>query len=176
MSLSHDDVERIISLLDKSQFDEITLEMNGVKLELRRNSVGCAPTAVTRAWPSQAAAAHGDALAALTPIPNVRIDAAANTQVRDVPMPAAMPDQNTAGLIDITAPMLGTFYRAPKPGAEPFVQIGSQITPDDPVGIIEVMKLMNSIPSGVSGEVVQVLARDGDMVEYGQSLFRVRPV
>jgi acetyl-CoA carboxylase biotin carboxyl carrier protein len=71
--------------------------------------------------------------------------------------------------------MLGTYYGAPKPGAAPFVQVGGQVTADSAVGIIEVMKLMNSISAGVDGVVVEVLARDGDLVEFDQVLMRVRP-
>jgi acetyl-CoA carboxylase biotin carboxyl carrier protein len=83
---------------------------------------------------------------------------------------------NDPTLIEIRAPMLGTFYGAPKPGAEPFVAIGAQVTADSAVGIIEVMKLMNSISAGVEGVLVEVLVRDGDLVEFEQVLMRVRPV
>ena len=72
--------------------------------------------------------------------------------------------------------MLGTFYGAPKPGADPFIAIGARITADSAVGIIEVMKLMNSISAGVEGVLVEVLVRDGDLVEFEQVLMRVRPL
>jgi acetyl-CoA carboxylase biotin carboxyl carrier protein len=78
-------------------------------------------------------------------------------------------------LLDIRAPMLGTYYGAPKPGAAPFVTVGGRVSADSAVGIIEVMKLMNSITAGVDGVVVEVLARDGDLVEFDQVLIRVRP-
>ena len=71
--------------------------------------------------------------------------------------------------------MLGTFYRAEGPGAEPFVQPGSRLEPDTIVCIIEVMKMMNSVPAGVSGELVEVCPENAALVEYGQPLFRVRP-
>lgn len=70
--------------------------------------------------------------------------------------------------------MLGTFYSAPKPGAAPFVSVGDQVQPDTVVGIIEVMKLMNSTSAGISGEVVEILVKDGELVEYDQPLMRVR--
>lgn len=70
--------------------------------------------------------------------------------------------------------MLGTFFRSPKPGAEPFVAVGSQVQADTVIGIIEVMKLMNSATAGVSGEIVEILAQDGELVEYDQPLMRVR--
>ena len=72
------------------------------------------------------------------------------------------------------APVLGTFYRAPKPGAAPFVEIGARVAPDTVVCIVEVMKLMTSVTAGVAGEVVELLATDGSLVEYGQPLLRIR--
>ena len=71
--------------------------------------------------------------------------------------------------------MLGTLYGAPKPGSPPFVSVGSKVQRDTVIGIIEVMKLMNSVSAGVDGEVVEILARDGDLVEFDQVLMRVRP-
>jgi biotin carboxyl carrier protein len=70
--------------------------------------------------------------------------------------------------------MLGTFYRAPKPGEPPFVLEGSPVEPDTIIAIIEVMKLMNTVRAGVRGTVVEILARDGALVEYGEPLLRVR--
>jgi acetyl-CoA carboxylase biotin carboxyl carrier protein len=75
--------------------------------------------------------------------------------------------------VTIPAPMLGTFYRAEAPGEPPFVEVGSQVEPDTIVCIIEVMKMMNSIPAGVSGTIAAVVADNAELVEYGQPLFRV---
>ncbi len=72
------------------------------------------------------------------------------------------------------APLLGTFYRAPKPGAPPFVEVGAAVEADTIVGIIEVMKLMNTVRAGVRGTVAEVLAADGALVEFGEILLRVR--
>lgn len=154
MSLSHDDVERILSLLEKSHFDELRLEADGIKLELRRNGatagapVASAPCAAPPAAPAAALAA---------------------------PPAASAPTAAGAGLVDVKAPMLGAFFRTPKPGAEPFVSVGMRVEPDTVIGIIEVMKLMNSVSAGVSGEVVEILGADGQLVEYDQVLLRVRP-
>ena len=71
--------------------------------------------------------------------------------------------------------MLGTFYRAEAPGAAPFVEVGAQVGPDTVVCLIEVMKMMNSIPAGVSGTIAEVVAQNGELVEYGAPLFRVEP-
>jgi biotin carboxyl carrier protein len=68
---------------------------------------------------------------------------------------------------------LGTFYRAPKPGAAPFVDLGAQVEEDTVVGIIEVMKLMNTVRAGMRGIITEILAADGQLVEYGSPLMRV---
>jgi acetyl-CoA carboxylase biotin carboxyl carrier protein len=72
--------------------------------------------------------------------------------------------------------MLGTFYRSPKPGDAPFVEVGDKVETDSVVGIVEVMKLMNSVAAGVAGEVTAVHAQNGDLVEFDQPLFSVRPI
>jgi acetyl-CoA carboxylase biotin carboxyl carrier protein len=78
-------------------------------------------------------------------------------------------------LLTIAAPMLGTFYRASAPGAEPFVDVGARVEPDTVVCLIEVMKMMNSIPAGVDGTIVDVCAQNAELVEHGAPLFQVRP-
>lgn len=161
MSFTHADVQNIIQLLDASHFDELLLEVDGVKLELRRGGAG--RSSVTSAPASQ----PGISTPAATP-------AAAATPASPPPHnTAAQPAANT-DLQEIRAPMLGTYYSAPKPGAAPFVSVGSRVEPDMVVGIIEVMKLMNSTSAGISGEIVEILVKDGDLVEYDQPLMRVR--
>lgn len=156
MSISHDDVERITRLLEASQFDELLLEMDGLKLELRRNgaraSAPLPPATRPAAAVPPAAGPHGEG--------PQRAEAAP----RD------------AGLVEVKAPMLGTFFAAPKPGADAFVAVGSRVEPDTVVGIVEVMKLMNSVAAGVRGEVVEIVAPDSQLVEYDQVLLRVRPL
>jgi biotin carboxyl carrier protein len=79
------------------------------------------------------------------------------------------------GLKTIGAPMLGTFYRAEAPGAKPFVEPGSRVEPDTIVCIIEVMKMMNSVPAGLAGTIVEVCPENAELVEFGAPLFRVGP-
>ncbi len=154
MSFSHEDVQRLLQLLDASHFDELHLEAEGIKLSLRR---------------------HGAALVAgVVPTPAPAPLPARPGPTAVVPAPAASADSAVA-LLEIRAPMLGTFYGAPKPGAAPFVSVGARVGRDSAVGIIEVMKLMNSIAAGVDGEVVEILASDGELVEFEQVLMRVRP-
>ena len=157
MSLSHEDVVRIIQLLDASHFDELSLEAEGVKLNIRRNGAGDSSVS-TRSESS------------LPVISTAKASASAQKPPIQVQSTVV-----STGLIEVKAPMLGTFYGAPKPGADPFVLPGATVTKDTVVGIIEVMKLMNSVSAGVEGTVVETLVSDGELVEFDQVLMRVRP-
>ena len=149
MTLTAKDVAEILRLLEDSSFDELQLEMNGVKVELRRGERGAASP---RAPGTRASAS----------LPKTAVPAAAT--------PAAPPP----GAVSVPAPLLGIFYRAPKPGEPAFVAVGSRVEADTIVGIIEVMKLMNTVRAGVRGEVVAIPARNGELVEFGETLLFVR--
>ncbi|MHC1718134.1 MAG: acetyl-CoA carboxylase biotin carboxyl carrier protein [Acidaminococcaceae bacterium] len=88
----------------------------------------------------------------------------------------AVDEADEKELIEITAPMVGTFYSATEPGAEPFVKVGSKIDADSVICILEAMKLFTEVEADVSGEIVEILAKDGDLVEYGQPLFSVKAI
>jgi acetyl-CoA carboxylase biotin carboxyl carrier protein len=149
VSLTAADVAEIMRLLEQSSFDELTLEMEGIKLSLRRG-VAAAERAESVSVPP----------AAIAPTPTPAI-----------PERPVAADPN---IHDVVAPLLGTFYRSPKPGAPPFVEVGATVTEDTVVAIIEVMKLMNTVRAGVRGTVVEILPVDGALVEYGEVLLRVR--
>jgi acetyl-CoA carboxylase biotin carboxyl carrier protein len=156
MSLTAEDVREILRLLEESTFDELVLETNGMKLVLQRGGGGAqSALASTASAPVERTAARP------APPASVKPDAVA-------------PSPGEPGVVDVPAPLLGVFYRAPKPGAEPFVEIGQRVEPDTVIAIIEVMKLMNSVRAGVAGEVVAIPAKNGVMVEYGETLVRVR--
>jgi len=151
MTLTAKDVAEIMRLLEESSFDSLSLEINGVKLNLQRGSaapvrqpVAPAPSAESQPQPAQSA-------------------------------PRKTKPPSEPGLAEVASPLLGIFYRAPKPGEPPFVEVGSKVVEDTVVGIIEVMKLMNSVRAGVKGEVVEILAENGALVEYDEILLRVRP-
>ena len=152
MTLTAADVAEIMRLVEQSGFDELNLEIDGTKINLRRGGAG----------QSGASAAPTPRPAAAIAPPRAPASAAAKATVSD-------PD-----LQDLPSPLLGTFYRAPKPGAPPFVQVGAQVEADTIIGIIEVMKLMNTVRAGVRGTVAEVLAADGALVEFGETLLRVR--
>ena len=158
MTLTAKDVAKITRLLEDSSFDEMTLELDGLKLTLRRQGAAGAPAPLV---PSQAAAAPAQPSQPVSPSLKPAAEAA----------PAA---DDTAQ--NVTAPLLGTFYRAPKPGAQAFIEVGSRVEEDTIIGIIEVMKLMNTVRAGARGTVIEVLARDGALVEYGEVLARVSKV
>ena len=150
MSLTAADVAEIMRLVEQSGFDELTLEMEGTKISLRRGAPAGTPAAAVAAAPPPAPA--------------------------QPPAPATATAAATAdpALEDLPSPLLGTFYRAPKPGAPPFVEVGSPVEADSIVGIIEVMKLMNTVRAGVRGAVAEILVADGALAEYGETLMRVR--
>ena len=87
----------------------------------------------------------------------------------------ARPAEAPAGLIDVTAPMVGTFYRAPAPGEAPFVEVGSPVEAATQVCILEVMKLMSAVTAGAQGVVAEICRANGEVVGYGDLLFRIRP-
>ena len=103
----------------------------------------------------------------------VRGGGVATTESEQPPTPAAEPAAAADGGHTIAAPMLGTFYRAEAPGAAPFVDVGARVEPDMIVCLIEVMKMMNSVPAGVAGTITEICAENSALVEYGQPLFRV---
>jgi len=152
VSLTKKDIDLIQALLEDSQFDRLSVEIDGVKVELARSG----------ARPFDKLRVSGSAL--LDP-----------TSARAEPVEARPRKSTEEGLVEVKSPLLGVFYRAPKPGEPAFVEVGSRVEEDTIVGIIEVMKLMNSSRAGVRGEVVEILAVNGEMVEHGEALMLVRP-
>jgi acetyl-CoA carboxylase biotin carboxyl carrier protein len=150
VTLTAADVAEIMRVIEQSTFDELTLELDGVKLTLRR------------------AGTAGGFVQNVTTLSD-RLNSAAQSAARAQDSVAA-----DANLSDITSPMLGTFYRAPKPGSAPFVEIGSVVDVDSVIAIIEVMKLMNTVRAGVRGVITEILPADETLVEFGDVLMRAR--
>ena len=160
MQLDHDQLHKLLDALGESDIQEFRLEGDDFRLEVRRN------------LPVTAVAA---------PVVSVA-QAAAPVPVVDVPVqgesaPAAPPAAagSRSDLVDVTAPMVGTFYTAPAPGDPPFVEIGNRINAGQTICILEAMKLMNELEAEVAGEVVEILVDNGTPVEFGQVLMRVKP-
>jgi len=153
VNLTAAEVVEIMRLVESSHFEELSLELNGTKLNLRR---GGGPVEDSPLQRPRAAALPA------TPAPR--------------PAPSQQPTKPTTAdpsLHEVTAPLLGTFYRAPKPGAPAFVEQGSAVESDTVIGIIEVMKLMNTVRAGVRGTVVEIFSGDGALVEFGETILRI---
>ena len=150
MELSEDDVLHILKLIDESKFDYFQLEVGELKIT------------VSKGDPIPIAGAAQPPPASITPSP---------APPAAKPAPVTVPE----GMLPITAPLLGTFYVAPEPGAPPFVKVGQQITEDTTVGLIEVMKVFSSVRATVKGTIVELVVQNGQFVEFGQTLFIVKP-
>jgi acetyl-CoA carboxylase biotin carboxyl carrier protein len=163
MELSEDDVLHILKLIDESKFDYFQLEVGELKITVSKGD----PIPLPGAAPQTVAVN-----AASSPVAAAARPAAAPAPAAQAAKPAAAIPE---GMAAITAPLLGTFYVAPEPGAPPFVKVGQQITEDTTVGLIEVMKVFNSVRATVKGTIVEVVAQNGQFVEFGQPLFIVKP-
>jgi acetyl-CoA carboxylase biotin carboxyl carrier protein len=159
MALTDDDVREILRLIDESDLDELRIETAEFRLHVVRGEAAVPPPEAAVPPPEAA-----------VPPP----EAAAPAQSAPARAERAAPAGNGASAATIVAPMPGTFYRSEGPGMAPFVEVGAQVEPDTVVCIIEIMKMMNSVPAGVSGTIVEVCAEDAQLVGDGEPLFRVR--
>jgi acetyl-CoA carboxylase biotin carboxyl carrier protein len=148
------EVKKLIKLVERSQIAEIEIFEKGMKIRIAKNGAGSAHTLVT-APVVQAA-----------PPPAQPTEAA---PAPETPVPVATP----ANIVEVRSPMVGTFYRAPSPDAEPYVRVGEPIEPGSVLCIVEAMKLMNEIESEIRGKVVDIPVENAQPVEYDQVLFRV---
>ncbi len=158
------EIREIIKLVDASTIDEFVYEADGAKVKLKKN-IG----AVEVVAPKAVAAAPAPVVEqpkAETPAPAAPVKEEA---------PAAAPVADTADLHKITSPMVGTFYQAPNPDSPAYVKVGDKVGDETIVCIVEAMKLFNEIEAEIKGEIVEILVQDGQLVEYGQPLFLVKP-
>jgi len=156
VNLTREDVQDILRLLDTTSFDELQLETDRFRLTLRRSDQG-GWTQETRTFPN-----------------NRETPSALRTEPR-AHSPATESTTPAPGSIDIRAPIIGTFYRAPKPGAPHFVELGSRVTPETVIAIVETMKLMNSVCAGTHGTVAAICVDNGAFVAQDQVLMRIDP-
>ncbi|KDD26837.1 putative acetyl-CoA carboxylase, biotin carboxyl carrier protein [Bordetella bronchiseptica MBORD782] len=163
--LTHEDIDRILEIVNRVDDIDLQIQVDGLGLRVRKGNVG-APVAL----PAVSAPAAAEAPAP-APSPAPSPAPAAQPAVAAAAAPAAARQD----LLSITAPMIGRFYAKPSPNDPAFVALGSQVGPDDSVCILEVMKLFNTVKAGVAGKIVEILVQEGDMVEEGDVLFRVKP-
>jgi acetyl-CoA carboxylase biotin carboxyl carrier protein len=148
-----DRLQQLVEMMEKHGLSEVNLRRGDEQWRLRRGA-----REVVHAAPPQ------------MPYP-VSMPAAPQTTHA---APASAPAE-ASGLIDIKSPTVGTFYASPSPGEPAFVTVGSSVTPETIVCLLEAMKVFNQIPAEVSGTIAAILVKNGDAIEFGQALFRVKP-
>jgi len=161
------EIRELIKLVDQSSIDEFVYEAEGSKIKMKKNSqttiVSEAPQEVTFIPAAQAVPVQQ--------VPAVQVQEAAPEPVKAAGNESAA----EANLHKITSPMVGTFYSSPTPDADNYVKAGDKVSKDSIVCIVEAMKLFNEIEAEVDGEIVEILVKNGQLVEYGQPLFLVKP-
>ena len=168
MDLTNEDVADVLALLDSLPYDELDLQTSRFRLVLRRTADGWTQAMESRSAPNVLEpvpeGSHGMRGTQTPPI------GASGTQA---PVSGSRADGG-ADLIAVRAPLPGTFYRAPRPGAAPFVEVGSRVDADTVVGIVETMKLMNSVTAGVDGTVAEICLGNAEFAANGATLLRIR--
>jgi acetyl-CoA carboxylase biotin carboxyl carrier protein len=146
--------------MDQHGLSQFKLEQDETKLELKKG--GDVDLKAIQHWMSSA------------PAPQYMQNFAAGPAPAIAGAPAAADGALPAGVKEVTSPMVGTFYTSSSPDAEAFAKVGTKVSPDSTVCIIEAMKVMNEIKAEISGEITEVLVENGTAVQYGEPLFRVK--
>ena len=189
MDLTNEDVADILALLDSLPYDSLDIETPRFRLTLRRAPGGwteesrvLAEPALVKPAPNGAAERGGttaaDAAEAAGPEDAKGAGRGAGAGQASGSRPTASATGDPAGVDGLTvvaAPLPGTFYRAPRPGAEPFVQAGDEVAPDTVVAIVETMKLMNSVHAGTAGRVARICVDNGEFAPLGTTLMLIEP-
>jgi acetyl-CoA carboxylase biotin carboxyl carrier protein len=164
MDLTDDDVRSIIKLLDTSAFDDLQLETEQFRLTLTRTAAGgWTQETQTLRTPTVIGIAAG------------RPSDTATDPLREAGASGAGGDSQSGVLVDVRTPLPGTFYRSPKPGSPPFVEVGQCVEADTVVGIVETMKLMNSVCAGRRGSIAQICLADAQFALQDAVLMRIEP-
>ena len=162
MNLDHEELHRLLATLAESDIQEFRLEGEDFYLEVKRNFGTSSDSNISQKKPIS------EEIDSISPQSRIEASSVPSTPPPSVP-------GSRSDLVEVTAPMVGTFYRAPGPEEPPFVEIGSKISVGQAVCILEAMKLMNELESEVSGEVIEILVENGTPVEFGQVLMRLKP-
>ena len=164
MKLDHEDLNRLIEKISKSDIQEFSLEGEDFKLEIKRNLFD--QNQVSNNLVSNSSIDRQSIASQKSINDNVPL-------VSELEVPQVAPP-GRSDLTEITSPMVGTFYRAAAPGEEPFVEVGNNVKVGQTICILEAMKLMNEIESEFNAEIVEILVENGTPVEFGQVLMRVK--
>jgi acetyl-CoA carboxylase biotin carboxyl carrier protein len=149
-------IERVVRLVEDAEIGELELEQEGLRIVVRKSAAG-------------AAAMPPMMMPPMYPYPNLPAAAPTAPEAASAAKPVDDPSVEI-----IKAPMVGTFYRAPSPDSPPFVEVGKVVQTSTVVCILEAMKVMNEIKAGISGTVVEILVENGQPVEFGQPLFKIK--
>lgn len=183
--ITFQEVLQLVELIkDSANFSELRIRSGDIEVELRRASWGPGPAPVDGKAPF-APSPRADTGTVESPAPQQAGATAQDMSAADpraAPGPSAArdakasaPASGRAGAAVVQAPMVGTVYHAPEPGAPPFVRVGQRVAAGDQLCIIEVMKLMNAVTAECAGKVAEILVSDGEAVEFGQDLFVIEP-
>ena len=165
--MNQKELKELIDFLIEKDISEFELERGDVKVRIKRGGDSTSPV-IAHAVPIAP-------MAVAAPVPAVQPAAhAAPAPPPATPAPPAPPPAVEEELHQVKSPIVGTFYEAPSPGDPPFVTVGSKVGQDTVVCIIEAMKVFNQITADVNGTITELLVKNGDPVEFGQQLFRVR--
>ncbi|MDQ0269395.1 acetyl-CoA carboxylase biotin carboxyl carrier protein [Cytobacillus purgationiresistens] len=162
------EIRELIKLVDQSNIEEFVYEHEGSKVEMKKKAGIAVPVAVSPSvQPVVQEVVHMEQKPVQT--------AALQTETKQEPAAAEAEQIDTSNLHQVVSPMVGTFYQSPSPETDAYVKQGSKVTKDSILCIVEAMKLFNEIEAEVEGEIVEILVKDGQLVEYGQPLFLVKP-
>lgn len=167
MSVDFQQLRELLTAIAQTDITEFALKSDDFELEIKKGTVVNSPTEIV-SIPQTVAPIATPVVQSVVTSPTVTAPVAAEE-------PNSAPSAEQQKWVEITSPMVGTFYRAPAPDEPPFVDIGERIGKGDTVCIIEAMKLMNDIDAEVAGEVTEILVENGEPVEFGQVLMRVNP-
>jgi acetyl-CoA carboxylase biotin carboxyl carrier protein len=166
------EIRELIKLVDQSSIDEFVYENEGSKIKMKKNT---GTTSVTTVQVPQAATQAVPVVQPAVPAAVTSTTEPVQELKQEVAISNAASQADTSNLHKITSPMVGTFYASPTPEADVYVKAGSVVSKDSIVCIVEAMKLFNEIEAEINGEIVEVLVKNGQLVEYGQPLFLVKP-
>lgn len=143
-------IKKLVRIVDTSEITDLEVEENGLRVKIAKK---IRVNNITQQ-------------SALTPVPVLQAETKSVMEI---------PEETKTGVYEIKSPIVGTFYRAPAPDADSYVQVGDIVSPGTVLCIVEAMKLMNEIESDVSGKIIKILVENGKPVEYNQPLFLIQP-
>lgn len=162
------EIREIIKLIDNSSIEEFSYESEGTKVKLKKNNGNAVNVSTPASLVGVPSTESAPAAQAPTPAPAAKPEELVSEEAPEIPA------QQNEDLHTILSPMVGTFYKSPSPEEAAYVEVGTKVTADQVVCIVEAMKLFNEIESEVDGEIAEILVKDGQLVEYGQPLFLVK--